>query len=410
MRPYTPQQTKQNEFEIFTQLQPSDISYKVRDRPKEVKQYVLGDVLGEGSYAKVRAAVDSNTQRKVAIKILKKRHLKKIPGGESSVKKEITILKRLHHRNIVELIEYFTIDEKEKMYIVLEYIDGGTLQSLIERAPNGRLPFRQSQLILRQLLEAVSYIHSEKIVHGDIKPDNLMFTEDGVLKMSDFGVAEELNDLGESDALSKSSGSPAFQPPEIASGSSMFSPTKVDVWAVGIVLYIMTVGKYPFSGSNVYTLYESISKGEYALPENQDPQLKDLLQGILQVDPRRRLSIQQIQSHTWVTVDVVDDEPFVPLGMFPPAPEERINNIFGNREQEEGDDLSYSGFFVTDEDDDLRISGRISREHSNHSTTSSTSIDSINYNSSGANSRSGSINANTTPPPRHPAKMRCIVM
>lgn len=407
MRPQ-PSQPPQNEkinheFEMFTQLQPSDISYKVREQPKMVHQYILGEILGEGSYAKVREAVDSITSRRVAIKILKKRHLKKIPGGENSVKKEINVLKKLHHQHIVELLEFFTIDEKEKMYIVLEYVGGGTLQGLVERAPDGKLPLRQAQAIFRQLLDGLEFIHNNMVIHGDIKPDNLMFTEDGVLKMSDFGVAEELTDEVDPELLSKSAGSPAFQPPEVASGSDLFSPFKVDVWAAGIVLYIMVIGKYPFSGSNVYTLFESISKAEYAIPDTLDPILVDLLHGILHADPRHRLTIQEIIDHEWVREDIIDEEPFVPVGMGTPGG--RINNIFGP------DMDTDTGYFATEDDDDARVVTRGDR--------SSSSVSSIST-GTGTGADNGSTSSDNSTPSakilsrqaRQPLgkKMKCIMM
>jgi len=193
--------------------------------------------------------------------------------------------------------------------------------------------------------------------------------------MTDFGVAEELNDFGESDVLSKSSGSPAFQPPEVASGSSMFSPAKVDVWAIGIVLYIMVIGKYPFSGNNVYTLYESISKGEYILPDTLPPSLIDLIQAILQIDPRKRLSIQQIKAHTWVTSNIESSDLYVPVGMLL-LPEEHINSIFSNIESEDEHDCD---FFTKNEDEEENIykkSEILQRELSN----SSNNTENINKN------------------------------
>lgn len=201
------------------------------------------------------------------------------------------------------------------MYIVLEYVGGGTLQGLIEHAPDGIIPRRQVQQIFRQLLLAVEYIHSRNIVHCDIKPDNLMFTSDGVLKMTDFGVAEEMGGLdNDYEILTKSGGSPAFQPPEVKSGSSnLFSPAKIDIWAVGITLYIMVHGKYPFSGTNIYTICENISKGEYLIPDTTEPELAALIRGILQINPSDRMSVQDMKTNSWVVTDIpIDPKPPIP--------------------------------------------------------------------------------------------------
>lgn len=110
-------------------------------------------------------------------------------GGEAAVQREILVLKPLKHSNIVELVEDFVIPETDKLYLALEYMGGGTLQSLLERAPNRRLPFIQARKFFTNMIHGLKYLHSMKVVHRDLKPDNLLLTAQGELKISDFGCA-----------------------------------------------------------------------------------------------------------------------------------------------------------------------------------------------------------------------------
>lgn len=370
-----PIRTEEASFDgVFVQLGPNDVSYKERV-PKMVHQYVLGEIIGEGSYAKVREAMDSITNRKVAIKILARRKLRRLPAGESAVKKEVEVLSKLRHVNIVEHIDYFAIEEKEKIYIVLEYVGGGTLQGLIERATNGIMPRRQAQLIFRQLLAAVEYIHSRNVVHCDIKPDNLMFTIEGVLKMTDFGVAEEIGLESDYRALTQSGGSPAFQPPEVKAGGNATSPVKIDIWAIGITLYIMATGKYPFLGTNIYTICDNISKGDYQLPDTLEPDLSELIKGILQINPGDRLTVADMKKNSWVVNDIVSNEPLL---QYSTAPPEAHHDIFAENYRVQAAQQGYSSsgeddeeptIFTLDESEHDSV-GTGPRHHFNNSTAS----------------------------------------
>ncbi|XP_075752526.1 lkb1/serine/threonine kinase 11 isoform X7 [Rhipicephalus microplus] len=219
-----------------------DIIYKAKKkRPKMVGHYLMGDVLGEGSYGKVKEVLDSHTLCRRAVKILKRRKLRKIPNGEQNVH------------------SYFC-----------------------------------------QLLDGLEYLHSQGIVHKDIKPGNLLLTNCETLKISDLGVAEALDRFAVDDTCHTSQGSPAFQPPEIANGHDSFSGFKVDVWSSGVTLFNITTGKYPFEGDNIYRLFECIGRGKFELPPDVEPTLGDLLCGMLHKDPQARLSLQLVRRHDWV--------------------------------------------------------------------------------------------------------------
>ncbi|KAF0047049.1 hypothetical protein F2P81_000682 [Scophthalmus maximus] len=281
-----------------------------RKRAKLIGKYLMGDLLGEGSYGKVKEMLDSETLCRRAVKILKKKKLRRIPNGEANVKK------------------YFC-----------------------------------------QLLDGLEYLHSQGIVHKDIKPGNLLLTTDGALKISDLGVAEALHPFAEDDTCRTSQGSPAFQPPEIANGLDTFSGFKVDIWSAGVTLYNITTSLYPFEGDNIYKLFENIGKGDYTVPEECGPLLSDLLQGMLEYDPVKRFSIQNIRQHNWVRKKHPPSEPPVPI---PASAESRdpwrsmtvvpyLEDLHGYTEED--DDELYDGEDEIIYTQDFTVPGQVAEEH-----------------------------------------------
>ncbi|MEJ1276841.1 serine/threonine kinase 11 [Cricetulus griseus] len=259
-----------------------------RKRAKLIGKYLMGDLLGEGSYGKVKEVLDSETLCRRAVKILKKKKLRRIPNGEANVKK------------------YF-----------------------------------------RQLIDGLEYLHSQGIVHKDIKPGNLLLTTNGTLKISDLGVAEALHPFAVDDTCRTSQGSPAFQPPEIANGLDTFSGFKVDIWSAGVTLYNITTGLYPFEGDNIYKLFENIGRGDFTIPCDCGPPLSDLLRGMLEYEPAKRFSIRQIRQHSWFRKKHPLAEALVPI---PPSPDTKdrwrsmtvvpyLEDLHGHADEDEDEDL-----------------------------------------------------------------------
>ncbi|KNC55656.1 CAMK/CAMKL/LKB protein kinase [Thecamonas trahens ATCC 50062] len=298
-----------------------------------VSRYLVGEVLGEGSFGKVREAYDTVSLRRVAIKEVKKRRLKRRFGGNADVgaarvRREIEVMKHLgSHPHAVALYEVLEDEKNAKLYMVLEYVPGGTLRELLAhrraasksssrrrrkrrsrrrpaRALDGGLTLFEIQAYLRQLVRGLEYIHRSGVIHRDIKPSNIMVALDGTIKISDFGVAQMLDVYSENDYISSSLGSPAFQPPEVARGVESFSGFKSDVWALGVTLYNMVTGEYPFTGRSHYHLLENIAAGEYRMPTGMDPLLRDVLGGMLEPEPERRYSIFALKHHPFLKLDV----------------------------------------------------------------------------------------------------------
>jgi len=252
---------------------------------------------------------------------MKRKKLRRIPNGEQNVQREIQLLKRLTHPNVIKLYDVIYDDHKQKMYMIMEYCVG-ELQEMLDSIEGHKFPIWQAHSYFCQLLDGLEYLHCQGIVHKDIKPGNLLLATGGTLKISDFGVAERLSPFAADDTCRTSQGSPAFQPPEIANGLETFSGFKVDIWAAGVTLYNITTGKYPFEEKNIYKLFESIGRGKFTIPDGVGDSLADLLRGMLNANPADRLTIQQIRQHKWVCKIHHKNKQFVPI---PPLPEDDVH-------------------------------------------------------------------------------------
>lgn len=301
------------------------VQYGGRKELKRVKHFVVGHRLGKGSYGTVKEALNEETNQRVALKICKEQTLRRIPGAWHIVEEEIRVLSTLHHRNVIELHSHWKDAEQKKIYMELEYVGGGSLGGQLKRLASRKLSEEQARWIFTDLIAGLEYLHSQDVVHGDIKPDNLLLTKDGHIKISDFGVSirrpgslspspvqsdhsagEELSEgsLFGHARYGRGQGTPAFQPPEVISGQMKFSACgeRLDLWAAGLVLYILTAGEYPFASKSVGPLVDQISSAVIKYPEHMSGELTNLLQQILaKVDTRStgNMTLQEIKSHAW---------------------------------------------------------------------------------------------------------------
>ena len=284
-------------------MEPARIHLAHKAPYKLVNEYLMGGVLGEGSQGKVREAISSVTLQRVAIKIVSLHKLRKLSNTSVGLQRELAIHQQLKHTHVAELIDFFFIHEKHKVYVVLEHVLGSSLQEVLEATPDSVLPSAMARRFMRQLLLGLDYVHSQGVVHRDVKPSNLLIAAaGGVLKLADFGSAEAISHYGANDLCSKSKGSPAFQAPEVASGDAIFSGFKVDVWAAGVTLFLLTTGRVPFSGASLMHLFETIAQGKLSIPVaiRGDELLVGLLRSLMAVDQCARLEVRNALSHPWL--------------------------------------------------------------------------------------------------------------
>ncbi|KAA8550413.1 hypothetical protein F0562_002097 [Nyssa sinensis] len=272
---------------------------------KMVNEYVRECKIGSGSYGKVvlyRSSVDG---KHYAIKAFHKSHLLKLRVAPSEtamtdVLREVLIMKMLDHPNIVNLIEVIDDPTTDHFYMVsscsvLEYVEGKWVCE--GSGLSGGLGENTARKYLRDIVSGLMYLHAHNIVHGDIKPDNLLVSGTGTVKIGDFSVSQVFED--DNDELRRSPGTPVFTAPECCLGLTYHGKT-ADTWAVGVTLYCMVLGKYPFLGDTLQDTYDKIVNDPLSLPDDMNPLLKNLLEGLLCKDPRQRLTLKAIAEHAWV--------------------------------------------------------------------------------------------------------------
>ncbi|KAK4440750.1 Serine/threonine-protein kinase GRIK2 [Sesamum alatum] len=267
---------------------------------KTINEYVRERKIGAGSYGKVvlyRSRIDG---KHYAIKAFHKSHLLKLRVAPSEtamtdVLREVLIMKVLSHPNIVNLVEVIDDPTTDHFYMVLEYVEG---KWVCEGAgPPGGLGENTARKYLRDAVSGLMYLHAHNVVHGDIKPDNLLVTGSGTVKIADFSVSQIFED--DNDELRRSPGTPVFTAPECCLGVT-YHGKAADTWALGVTLYCFVLGKYPFLGETLQDTYDKIVNDPVMLPDEMNPLLKDLLEGLLCKDPRQRMTLESVAQHAWV--------------------------------------------------------------------------------------------------------------
>ncbi|CAH3025008.1 unnamed protein product, partial [Porites evermanni] len=259
--------------------------------PQITKCYELRETIGSGGFAKVKLAVHSLTGEKVAIKIMNKKEL----GSDlPRVQREIDAMKNLTHQHVCQL--YHVIQTEEYIFMVMEYAPGGELFDYI--VAKDKLREDEARGFFRQIVSAVAYIHDRGYAHRDLKPENLLLDDDQNIKLIDFGLVAKPRG-GMTDHLDTCCGSPAYAAPELISGFP-YHGNEVDLWSMGVLLYALLCGFLPFDDDNTFKLYKLIQKGEYEVPEWLSPGSAKILSQLLQVNPKRRVTIKGLLNHEWM--------------------------------------------------------------------------------------------------------------
>ncbi|KAI3899228.1 hypothetical protein MKW92_018439 [Papaver armeniacum] len=256
------------------------------------EKYELGRLLGCGAFAKVYHATNIQTGQSVAIKSISKQKIVK-SGFMQNIKREISIMRQLHHAYIVKLFE--VLATKAKIYFVMEFVKGGELFSEISK---GRFSEDLSRRYFQQLISAVGYCHSHGVFHRDLKPENLLVDEKGDLKVSDFGLSAVTSQVQRDGLLYTSCGTPAYVAPEILARKG-YNGAKIDIWSCGVILFVLNSGYLPFNCRSFSGLYRKIYRGEFRVPKWTSPGLRQLISRLLDTNPITRITVDEIIQDPW---------------------------------------------------------------------------------------------------------------
>ncbi|XP_016062096.1 PREDICTED: serine/threonine-protein kinase 33 isoform X2 [Miniopterus natalensis] len=267
--------------------------------------YVFGRILGKGSFGVVIEATDKETETKWAIKKVNKEK-----AGSSAVKlleQEVEILKRVKHEHIIHLEQVF--ETPKKMYLVMELCEDGELKEMLNK--KGHFSENETRWIIQSLASAIAYLHSNDIVHRDLKLENIMvkssFTDDNNemnlnIKVTDFGLAVKKH--GGSEAMLQTTcGTPIYMAPEVINAHDYSQ--QCDIWSIGVIMYMLLCGEAPFLAGSEERLFELIRKGELHFSgliwDSISDCAKSVLKQLMKVDPAHRITAKELLDNQWIT-------------------------------------------------------------------------------------------------------------
>ncbi|KAI3354123.1 hypothetical protein L3Q82_018673, partial [Scortum barcoo] len=304
----------------------------------QLNQYKLNKEIGKGSYGVVKLAYNEDSEQYYAMKVVSKKRLMKqcgfmrrLPNSDpfpkavlplDKVYREIAILKKLDHHNVVKLVEVSHTAQSSLNRHILQHHsifiqhvlddpaeDGLHMAfELMTKGPVMEVPTdepfteEQARFYFRDVILGIEYLHYHKIIHRDIKPSNLLLGDDGHVKIADFGVSKEFE--GTDALLSSTAGTPAFMAPEMMTEQEQsFSGKALDVWAMGVTLYCFVFGKCPFYDEYIVSLHNKIKNKPVEFPDTPSisEELRELIERMLDKNPETRFTIPEIKLHPWVT-------------------------------------------------------------------------------------------------------------
>uniref|UniRef100_A0A224XM52 non-specific serine/threonine protein kinase n=1 Tax=Panstrongylus lignarius TaxID=156445 RepID=A0A224XM52_9HEMI len=276
----------------------------------KIGHYILGQTLGVGTFGKVKIGEHQLTKHKVAVKILNRQKIKSL-DVVGKIRREIQNLKLFRHPHIIKL--YQVISTPTDIFMIMEYVSGGELFDYIVK--HGKLKEYEARRFFQQIISGVDYCHRHMIVHRDLKPENLLLDHNLHVKIADFGLSNMMMD---GEFLRTSCGSPNYAAPEVISGK-LYAGPEVDIWSCGVILYALLCGTLPFDDEHVPTLFRKIKSGIFPIPDYLNKSVVTLLCLMLQIDPMKRATIEDIKKHEWFQKDL-------PAYLFP-SPVEQDSSV-----------------------------------------------------------------------------------
>ncbi|XP_061346690.1 CBL-interacting serine/threonine-protein kinase 1-like isoform X2 [Gastrolobium bilobum] len=270
-----------------------NLGRKKESQGNRLGKYVLGRTLGEGNFGKVKLARNTDSGQLFAIKILDKNKVIDLNNADQ-IKREISTLKLLKHPNVVRLYE--VLASKSKIYMVLEYVNGGELFDKI--SSKGKLSEADGRKLFQQLIDGVSYCHNKGVFHRDLKLENVLLDTKGNIKITDFNLSALPQHIKADGLLHTTCGSPNYIAPEILANRG-YDGAKSDVWSCGVLLYVILTGYLPFDDRNLAVLYQKILKGDCQIPKWLSPGAQNIIKRILDPNPKTRISMAMIKENEW---------------------------------------------------------------------------------------------------------------
>ncbi|XP_058920762.1 serine/threonine-protein kinase SIK1 isoform X1 [Kogia breviceps] len=274
-----------------------------QQKPLRVGFYDIERTLGKGNFAVVKLARHRVTKTQVAIKIIDKTRLDS--SNLEKIYREVQIMKLLNHPHIIKL--YQVMETKDMLYIVTEFAKNGEMFDYL--TSTGHLSESEARKKFWQILSAVEYCHSHNIVHRDLKTENLLLDSNMEIKLADFGFG---NFYKPGEPLSTWCGSPPYAAPEVFEGKEYEGP-QLDIWSLGVVLYVLVCGSLPFDGPSLPALRQRVLEGRFRIPFFMSRDCETLIRRMLAVDPTKRITISQIWQHRWMQADPALRQPTCPV-------------------------------------------------------------------------------------------------
>ncbi|KFW92832.1 Serine/threonine-protein kinase H1 [Phalacrocorax carbo] len=270
--------------------------YRAKFDPRVTAKYDIKALIGRGSFSRVVRVEHKATKQPYAIKMIETKYRE----GREVCESELSVLRRVRHTNIIQLIEVF--ETQDRVYMVMELATGGELFDRI--IAKGSFTERDATRVLQMVLDGVKYLHTLGITHRDLKPENLLYYHPGTdskIMITDFGLASARK-KGDDCLMKTTCGTPEYIAPEILVRKPYTN--SVDMWALGVISYILLSGTMPFEDDNRTRLYRQILKGKYSYSGEPWPSVsnlaKDFIDRLLTVDPSDRMTALQALKHPWV--------------------------------------------------------------------------------------------------------------
>ena len=285
--------TQNNVYNRFLPV-PESVLRGLESEPK-ITDFTLIKEIGTGSFGRVLLVQHNKTQAQYAIKAIDKRSKQNIQE-RIYFRREIEIMYRIHHPNVVKLFGHF--EDNTYCYFIMEYIEGGNIYSYIPK--NGRRTINTQQVasVIKDIISATYFLHhmNPPIIHRDIKPENVLLKSGMQAKLTDFGWSNYLK-LGHK--RQTVCGTPIYLAPEMINNTG--HDERVDIWCIGILLFELLTGNQPWSGSDIQTIKKNISRLNINWPQNIDRTAADLITRILKYNPDERISLRNMLNHPFIT-------------------------------------------------------------------------------------------------------------